>query len=87
VTYDGEAPMAGAVERQVRLDIDAMGDVDHPMAESLAEMAYSLARRLEDPEEKSPAAVAKELRAVLADLADAATDPEDPLGDELSEPV
>lgn len=87
MTYDPDAADAKAVERQARLEIEAMGEIDHPMRETLAELAYTLARRVEDPDERQPAAVAKELRAVIADLYDAAVDPTDPLGDDLSEPV
>lgn len=51
----------------------------------LVAIALELARRLDDPDEKSPAPVAKELRAVLADLAVVKAEEErDPIADARS---
>lgn len=78
---DGDGP----VERQVRRDIEAMITA-HPAAESLAEMSYSLARTLDSGGGFQAAAVNRELRANLAELARLAVDDGDDFADELSRP-
>lgn len=71
---------------KVTADLEALVTT-HPMGEALAEVALNLANRLDDPDEKAPAAVAKELRATLVELAGGAVDDDDDLADELSAPV
>lgn len=75
-----------AVLDKTRSDIAALVTA-HPMGESLAAIAESLAARLDDPDEKSPAAVAKELRATLLALAEGVVDDDDDLDALLSSPV
>lgn len=76
----------GSVERQVRADVAALGTITHRTGDALAELAYALGRRMDNPEEKSPAQVSKELRLTLAELAQGAP-VEDDLEDELSTPT
>ena len=75
-----------SVSEQVRNDIAAIVTA-HPMGEALAAIAYNLAARLDDPDEKAPAAVAKELRATLLELAEGVTDDDDDLDALLSTPL
>jgi hypothetical protein len=74
----------GAVERKVRADIGALVTA-HPMGESLAEMAFSLARTLDEGAGLAVAAVNRELRANLVELArmEVGSD-DDEFGDSLS---
>jgi hypothetical protein len=74
------------VREQVDRDLDALVTA-HPMGEALSEVARNLASRLDDPDEKAPAAVAKELRATLLALAERAVDDDDDLDAQLSAPV
>lgn len=74
------------VEKQVRADVRALGELRGPVAGSLAAMAYALARRLDDPDESSPAPVAKQLEATLLKLGELAV-PDDDLDAGLSEPT
>lgn len=80
----GEVP-AGPVESKVRQDIDALV-TEHPMGESLAAMAICLAQTLDEGAGLAVAAVNRELRANLIELARLGVDDDD-LGDELSQPT
>jgi hypothetical protein len=76
----------GAVEKQVRADVDALVTA-HPMGESLAEMSFALARALDvGMGGMATAAVNRELRENLTELAKLADNDDDELADELSEP-
>ena len=59
---------AGNVEVQTRRDIGALVCA-HPMGEALAALAYSLARSLDNGAGMATAAVSRELRATLIELA------------------
>ena len=74
----------GAVETKVRADVGALIS-GHPMGEALAEMAFTLARSLDNGAGLAIAAVNRELRANLVELARMGVDDGD-LGDKLSEP-
>jgi hypothetical protein len=76
----------GVVERKVREDVAALMSA-HPMGESLAEMAFALARVLDDGAGLATAAVNRELRANLTELSSLAADDDDDLADELSAAV
>jgi hypothetical protein len=65
VTESDEA--CGAVERQVRRDIGEMGRLTG-IRRSIAEVCYMLARQLDSGEPSSPASIARELVARLAEL-------------------
>jgi hypothetical protein len=78
-------PKHGAVEAQVRADIAALV-TQHPMGESLAEMSYNLARTLDNGAGLAVAAVNRELRANLVELARLGVDSGD-MGDAFSEPT
>lgn len=88
-TAAGETPAeCGPVERAVRGDIEALGDLDG-MRPSLAATALALARELDAGTETSTAALARELRETLAALT-AASEAEDAaarLAAELSAPL
>lgn len=59
----------GPLESKVRRDVETLSTA-HPMGESLAELAYFLARALDDGvEDKSLAAVSRDLRMTLIELA------------------
>jgi hypothetical protein len=64
----GETPAPGAIERTVRRDIDDLNS-GHPLADALAEMAYKLARTLDEGAGLATAAVNRELRATIVELA------------------
>lgn len=78
----------GPVETKVRQDVAALLSA-HPMGEALAEMAYTLARTLDKGAGLAVAAVNRELRANLVELArmDAGGDDDDELAEFLSAPV
>jgi len=77
---------AGPVERHVRGDIDALVSV-HPMGESLAEMSFSLARALDgELSGMARAALNRELRQNLVQLADMGVGNDDDLDAQLSTP-
>ena len=76
----------GPVETKVRQDVAALVTV-HPMGEALAEMAYSLARTLDDGAGLATAAVNRELRANLIELTRLGVSDDDDLEDRLSTPV
>jgi len=80
-------PRYGAVEKQVRQDVGAL-ITGHPMGESLAEMAFTLARTLDEGAGLAVAAVNRELRANLVELVrlEVPSD-DDEFGDALSEPT
>lgn len=76
----------GLIEAQVRADVGALIS-SHPMGEALAEMAFTLARRLDG--DLPPIAVAginKELRETLCELARQSSSDDD-LSDALSVPT
>ena len=58
----------GTIERQVRADLEALL-TEHPMGESLAAMSINLARTLDQGAGLAVAAVNRELRANLLELA------------------
>jgi len=78
--------MAGRIEENVRLNVAALSTA-HPMSDALSELAYRLARTLDTGAGMLEAAVSKELRAVLADLASVPATDDDDLASELSAPV
>lgn len=78
--------MAGNIENMVRLNISGLA-TQHPMSDSLSEMAYGLARSLDRGAGLAEAAVNRELRATLADLVHSPKGDEDDLSDLLSTPV
>jgi hypothetical protein len=82
---DPEAPTYGDVETKVRADVGAL-TTTHPMGEALAEMAFKLARTLDDGAGLAVAAVNRELRANLIELARLGVGDDDDLGDALSAP-
>lgn len=63
----------GPLEEAVRGDIDALGLVS-PTARSMAELSYNLARKLDGGAGMATAAVAKELRETLTEMAKEAED-------------
>lgn len=63
-----EASGAGRVESKVREDVEALVST-HPMGEAIAEMSYALARNLDEGAGLAIAAVNRELRANLVELA------------------
>lgn len=77
-------PDPGPVETKVREDIAALVSA-HPMGEALAEMSINLARTLDEGAGLAVAAVNRELRANLVELASMADDDED-LDSALSTP-
>ena len=81
-----DKPLFGPVETKVRQDIEALVTV-HPMGEALAEMAFTLARTLDQGAGLAVAAVNRELRANLVELASMAEDDDDDLEDRLSAPL
>lgn len=76
----------GPIEQQVRADVGALMTA-HPMGESLAEMAYGLARTLDAGAGMATAAVNKELRLTLDDLRRLGVTDDDNFEAELSAPV
>ena len=76
----------GPVERQVRADVTALVTA-HPMGEALAEMSFALARKLDGDAGMATAAVNKELRANLLELASMAEGDDDDLDASLSTPM
>lgn len=81
-----QAPAYGPVESKVRADVEALVTA-HPMGEALAEMAFTLARTLDEGAGLAVAAVNRELRANLVELARLGVDGDDDLDDQLSTPV
>jgi hypothetical protein len=75
----------GPVERKVRADVGALMTA-HPMGEALAEMAFTLARTLDEGAGLAVAAVNRELRANLVELARLGVNSDDALDDALSTP-
>lgn len=80
-----DAPSYGPIETQVRSDIGSLMTA-HPMGESLAEMSFNLARTLDEGAGLAVAAVNRELRANLVELAGMGVDGDDDFGDALSTP-
>lgn len=83
---EGPGPVFGPVETKVRQDVNALVSA-HPMGEALAEMAFALARALDDGAGMATAAVNRELRANLIELARLAVDDDDDLEAQLSTPL
>jgi hypothetical protein len=81
-----EPPEIGPVESKVRSDIEALVTA-HPMGEALSEMAFTLARTLDRGAGLAVAAVNRELRANLIELARLGVDGDDDIDDQLSTPV
>ena len=81
------APHYGAVETKVRQDVGALV-TEHPMGEALSAMSFNLARTLDEGAGLAVAAVNRELRANLVELArlEVPSDDDD-FGDALSTPV
>jgi hypothetical protein len=77
-------PPQGAIEKQVRADIAALV-IHHPMGEALSEMSINLARTLDHGAGLAVAAVNRELRENLKELAGAGVDDGD-LSDAFSTP-
>lgn len=75
----------GPVETKVRSDVDALVTA-HPMGEALAEMAFALARTLDEGAGLAVAAVNRELRANLVELARLGVNSDDDLDAQLSTP-
>jgi len=78
-------PTYGPIEAQVRADLNALITA-HPMGESLAEMSFNLARTLDRGAGLAVAAVNRELRANLVELAGMGVDDDD-FDAELSTPT
>ena len=76
----------GPVEAKVREDVENLVSA-HPMGEALAEMAFALAKVLDEGAGLATAAVNRELRANLVELARMGVPDDDDLGDRLSSPV
>ena len=76
----------GPVESKVRADIGSLIST-HPMGEALAEMSYNLARTLDAGAGLAVAAVNRELRANLVELARLGVGDDDDLDAALSTPV
>ena len=79
----------GAIEAQVRTDVDALL-ASHPMGDSLAELAFMLARRLDDArgtKDLAVAGISKELRETLLALAATKAGDDDDLAAALSVPT
>ena len=74
------------MERKVRADLRALVTA-HPMGEALAEMSLNLARTLDAGAGLATAAVNRELRANLLELARLAVDDDDAFENEMSTPV
>ena len=78
----------GPIEARVRADVDALV-TGHPMGESLGEVAFMLARRLDDAagtKDLAVAGISKELRETLVELAGMGVGDDD-LADALSVPT
>lgn len=85
---DSAARRFGPIEAQVRADVEALV-TEHPMGESLAEVAFMLARRLDDSavtKDLAVAGISKELRETLVELAGMGVDDDD-LAASLSVPT
>lgn len=79
--------LQGPLEAAVRGDVEALGLVSST-ARSLAELTFNLARKLDDGAGMATAAVAKELRETLKDMAEQAGDDDGKeLLDRLSQPA
>jgi hypothetical protein len=84
-SVDDAQPPSGPVEARVRDDVEKLLTA-HPMGESLAEMAFTMARTLDDGAGLAVAAVSRELRATLVELARLGVGDDDDLDAELSAP-
>lgn len=85
---DGDRQV-GAIESKVRSDVDALLS-EHAMGESLAELAFMLARRLDDArgtKDLAVAGISKELRETLLALAATKVGDDDDLSAALSVPT
>lgn len=78
--------VCGPIERQVRRDVDALM-ISHPMGEALAAMSFSLAQVLDgEVGGMARAALNRELRQNLVELAEMGVDDDDDLDAQLSTP-
>lgn len=85
-TPGAEGGEPGPIEAQVRADVEALISA-HPMGESLAEMSFNLARTLDQGAGLATAAVNRELRANLVELAGMGVDGDADLDAALSTPT
>jgi hypothetical protein len=77
---------AGPIETKAREDVEALITV-HPMGETLAEMTFNIARAMDDDPGMMRAALNRELRANLVEMARMGVADDDDLEDQLSTPV
>ena len=84
---EGEGEGPGPVEASVRADLAALGPLTGGVRGALSATAYALARCLDEGAGMSTAAVARELRATLAELVKGAARDDDDDIDGLSTPV
>lgn len=85
-TVEGDRPEFGSIETAVRADVEALITA-HPMAESLSELAYTLAHLLDcEAKDLAVAGISKELRETLVELAGMGVGDDD-LADALSLPT
>lgn len=75
----------GPVESRTRQDVAALVTA-HPMGEALAEIAFTLARTLDEGAGLATAAVSRELRATLVEMAKLGVGDDDDLDAQLSTP-
>jgi hypothetical protein len=76
----------GSIEENVRLNVAGLS-TDHPFSDSLAEMAFSLARSLDKGCGLAEASVNRELRATLEALIYSTQGEDDDLSVAMSTPV
>lgn len=76
----------GPIEESTRLNVAAL-PTTHVMSDALAEIAFTLAESLDKGAGLAEAAVSRELRAVLAELASVTSEDDDNLTASLSAPV
>jgi hypothetical protein len=76
----------GPIETKVRSDVEALTTA-HPMGEALAEMSFTLARAIDQGDGLTSAAVNRELRANLIELARLGVENDSDLDGALSTPT
>jgi hypothetical protein len=77
----------GDIESKTREDVSALVTA-HPMGESLAALAFFLARTLDQgPESKAVAGIALQLRSTLVELARLGVEGDDDFDAQMSSPV
>jgi hypothetical protein len=82
----GKRSAMGPIEESTRLNVAAL-PTTHAMSDALAEIAFRLATSLDKGAGLAEAAVSRELRAVLAELASVTSEDDDNLTASLSAPV